>query len=164
MGDDLRYLGKYIKLVFVFYIVLLAVDMAMSVGLRYFAIEEPTNTVERNGFIVEIVSSYTLGTFIMLLSAVFEEALFRLIPFCIAVMIFRSNKAIVLSAILSCVLFGLMHGGGIFQYMTAIVGVVLYLEVYVAWKVEGDAAKACIVSAMSHFLHNMTVLIIVYWL
>ena len=123
----------------------------------------PASTSERNGFLKEISSNIYSGTVKLFFSAIFEEVGFRLIPFGVFLLVFKTKKAIPFAAIASAVLFGIVHGGGLFVYIAMAMGLIFFLAFYLAFRVEEDLNNATLVTAISHFLYNWTIfLLLVY--
>lgn len=161
---ELKRVGKYAKLVLYFYILLIVFNLLVSAIFKYFQIEMPTSTIVRNGFINDIVGNVPLGVFMTFFSALVEECGFRLVPYCLTVGFFKNSKFLPFTAILSSALFGFIHGGGLFIYMSAMVSLILFWGFYLMVKVENDSANATVAIAFSHFLYNLTVTAINYWL
>lgn len=161
---ELKKVGTYAKLVLIFYILLIVFNLLVYVIFQHFQVEMPTSTIVRNGFVEDIVRNVPLGVFITFFSALVEECGFRLIPYCLTVGYFKNSKFLPFTAILSTALFGFIHGGGLFIYLSAMIGLILFWGFYLMVKVENDPANATVAVAFSHFLYNLTVTVIKYWL
>jgi hypothetical protein len=162
MKSDLVRVLSYARIVLGLYLLLIIVNLFFSWLIYFFELPAPVNAVERNGFVKQITSSVGASIFYLYFSAAFEETIFRMIPYLLVTSLTKTRKFLPLVAIFSGVVFGIIHGGGLLVYFAAIVNVILFFGLHEAVKIENDVAYSTVAITLSHFLYNLTLVLLNY--
>ncbi len=97
----------------------------------------------------------------MLISAIFEEAVFRLLPLYLAVTCGLSTKKVIFVAVISSVLFGYLHGNAFNLIFQGIGGLLFSLIFLKCGGLHFHFWKAFSVSTIVHLLFNSIIVLIV---
>ncbi len=105
-----------------------------------------------------VIYSWTLyvifDTSVLVVIVFVEEVLFRWIPLVIAVSLFRKPKYIIASALLSSLLFGILHGGIINIFGQGVAGFYLSVIFLKFGGLQNKFIRALYISFSAHFLFN----------
>jgi len=93
-------------------------------------------------------------------SAALEEILFRLIPLTFAVEVWGTSKKVFLVAIVSSIIFGVLHGGYDHIFLQGISGFVYCIVFLKCGGLNENYIKGFLSSSTAHFLFNMTIVLI----
>jgi len=131
-----------------------------GIMLLYFNPLGVTIIVSSRGTPLMVLIPYFLGT--LLIRAVLEEWVFRLLPFAICIGSYgrRSGRAIMAVSVVSSIIFGWVHGGPQFIPFEGVGGLIYCIVFIKCGGFQERYAKATACSTVTHYSFNLFVIVL----